>query len=74
MIISTMAIWPVVSGSTVPITRPRQEDGSPVGDVDHLIDVVADQDDREAIVAEVADELQDAVGFFRPQCCCRLVR
>ena len=49
------------------------EDGRPVGDVDHRIDVVADQDDREAIVAEVADELQDAVGSFQSQCRCRLV-
>ena len=42
-------------------------DADPVGQVEHVVDVVADQEDPDALVLELADEAPDLRGLGRPE-------
>src|SRR5580700_2657547 len=45
----------------------------PVGEVEHIVDVVTDEEDAEAFRLELLDELTDLRGLRRPQGCGRLI-
>ena len=53
---------------------PQPVDVDAVGHFEHMRNVVADQDDRDAARAHVADQFQHPAAFLYPQCCGGLVQ
>ena len=49
------------------------DDGDPVGDLQHLVQLVADEDDRVALRGEAPEDLEDLLGLLRRQHGGRLV-
>ena len=52
---------------------PAPQDGDPVGDVGHLVQLVADEDDRLALLGEAADDREQLLRLLRRQNRRRLV-
>ena len=52
---------------------PAAQDGDPVGDVEHLVELVGDEDHRLAARREAADHLEQLLGLLRREHCGRLV-
>jgi hypothetical protein len=57
-----------------PTTWPFFTHRHAVGEVEHLVDVVTDEEDAEALRLELLDELADLRGLGRPQRRRRLMR
>ena len=57
----------------VPTTWPFFITADPVGEIEHVVDVVADQEDADAFGLELLDQLADLRGFLRPERRRRLV-
>ncbi len=53
------------------LSAPEHSD--PVGDLEHLVQLVADEDDREALARERPEDLEELAGLLRCQHCRRLV-
>ncbi len=59
--------------STVPIDLPAAQDGDPVGDGHHLVELVRDEDHRAPVVRHRAERDEERVGLLRGQHRRRLV-
>ena len=44
---------------TVPTSLPCEHDADAVGEVEHVVDVVADEEDADALCLELLDQLAD---------------
>ena len=63
----------VVLGSTVPATATAAQDRDPVRDLQHLAELVGDEDDRGPGLREAADDAEELLGLGRRQDRRRLV-
>ena len=61
------------SRGTVSIFRPAPEDGDPVGDLEHLVQLVADEDDRHALALEALEDPEQLGRLLRGEHGRRLV-
>ena len=73
MIIARTSSLVTLSLSTVPDELALEHDADPVRQVEHVVDVVADQEDADALGLQLADELADLRGLGRPERRGRLV-
>ena len=58
---------------TVSTSLPRRSVGDPVGDLEHLVELVRDEDDRLPLRLERSDDLEELLRLLRREHCGRLV-
>ena len=58
---------------TVPTSSPGEHHADPVGEVEHVVDVVADEEDPDALRLQLGDELVHLPGLGRTEGCGGLV-
>ena len=61
------------AAGSVSIFLPAPQDGDPVGDLEHLVQLVADEDDRHALALEALEDPEELLRLLRREHRGRLV-
>ena len=73
MIIASTSSLVTSSLLTVPTSSPVQHHADPIGEVEHVVDVVADEEDPDPLRLQLGDELVHLAGLGRTERGGRLV-